>query len=81
MCLCGGTCNCSFWVQDRNDGNATTDYVVGSLHEGFYERDDGGTHIIPQRMTRRWSGQMERMRLRVRIGIVTRLKREKFSVW
>ena len=45
MCLCGGTCNCSFWVQARNNGNATTDYVVGSLHEGFYERDDGGTHI------------------------------------
>ena len=35
MCLCGGTCNCSLWVHDSNDSNAITDYVIGSLHEGF----------------------------------------------
>ena len=31
-----------FGVQHGIGGNAITDYVIGALHESFYERDDGG---------------------------------------
>jgi len=45
-----------FGVQHWIDGNALTDYVIGALHEKFNEENYVGIHIIPWRMTRRWSG-------------------------
>ena len=68
-------------MHDSNDSNASTDYVIGSLHEGFMKGMMVGTHITPWRMTRRWSGRTEGMRVRVRMGIVTRLKSERCFVW
>ena len=36
-----------FGAQHGINGNALTEYVIGALHEGFNEKDDGGDPYYP----------------------------------